>query len=89
MHQRSNSELNISKSNAILAASTTSPLTLEAIQVIKEFEQSKVEPVPLVVGQLYTLQLLPGKKPGKPTLKFAALNPISAELIMFKKASDF
>ena len=70
-------------------ANNASPLTLKAVQFIKEFEQSKVEPMPTIIGHLYILQLLPKKKPGKPTLKFAMLDPIQGDLILFKKAADF
>jgi len=66
-----------------------SPLTLSAVQFIKEFEQSRIELVPNVMGQLYTLQLVPKKKPGKPALRFAVLDPILGTLRIFKTPGDF
>ena len=59
------------------------------VQHIKEFEQSKIELVPLVLGQLFTLQLVPKKKPGKPSLRFAVLDPIQGEFVIYKTAKDY
>ena len=71
------------------SSGATSPLTLAAVQFIKEFEQSRVELVPKVMGQLYFLQLLPQKKAGKPGLRFAVLDPIVGDFKVFKTASDY
>ena len=88
--RRASSEVAIRGRNLLTSSSgAQSPLTLQAVQFIKEFEQSRVELVPLVVGQLYTLQLLPKKKPGKPSLRFVVLNPIQGELTVFKNAGDY
>ena len=77
--------------NSFLTSSmgAQSPMTLQAVQFIKEFEQSRVELVPSVIGELYTLQFLPKKKLGKPTLRFAVLDPIQGDLTIFKKPSDY
>ena len=91
LHRRANSEVTLQRMNSFLTQSSgaESPLTLQAVQFIKEFEQSRVELVPSVIGELYTLQFLPKKKPGKPALRFAVMDPIQGELIIFKKASDY
>lgn len=59
------------------------------MQFIKEFEQSKIELVPQVLGQLYSLQLIPNKKAGKPSLRFAVLDPILGDLCVYKKPKDY
>mmetsp|Transcript_33508 Transcript_33508/g.44151 ORF Transcript_33508/g.44151 Transcript_33508/m.44151 type:complete len:120 (-) Transcript_33508:1855-2214(-) len=64
-------------------------MMIAAVQYIKEFEQSRVEIVPIVMGELYSLHLLPKKRPGKPSLRFAVLDPILGDLKVFKTASDF
>ena len=71
------------------SSGATSPLTLAAVQYIKEFEQSRVELIPKVMGQLYFLQLLPKKKAGKPGLRFVVLDPILGDFKVFKNPSDF
>ena len=78
LHRRVNSEVNLHRMNSFLTSSmgAQSPLTLQAVQFIKEFEQSRVELVPSVIGELYILQFLPKKKLGKPALRFAVLDPI-------------
>ena len=87
-HRRVSSARTLPRMSKLLTSSSgaESPLTLQAVQFIKEFEQSRIEIIPSVIGTLYTLQLLPKKKAGKPSLKFVVLDPINGDLIMFKKA---
>ena len=57
MHRRANSEVNLHRMNSFLTSSCAgeSPITLQAVQFIKEFEQSRVELVPSVIGEIFTL----------------------------------
>jgi len=71
------------------SSGATSPVTIAAVQFIKEFEQSRIELVPCVMGSLYVLQLVPNKKAGKPSLRFAVLNPVLGDLTFYKTASEF
>lgn len=53
LHRRANSQAQLMRPRKSLLTSSsgaTSPLTLAAVQYIKEFEQSRIDLVPIVMG---------------------------------------
>ena len=79
-----------------------SPTTLQAIQFIKEFEDSKIELIATVKGYMYTTSLrapIVDRKTGKlisrpsadpkPALKYFVLDPVHGDIIVFPKKEEY
>lgn len=60
----------------------SSSLLTQAIQSIKEFEQGKIDIVPIVRGCLSCMSILNGKVKG-PDLRYLLLNPIKGQLELY------
>lgn len=65
-----------------LVGQKSSNAHIQAIQFIKEFEQSQIELVPVVRGGLLCMSICKSKQKG-PDLKYLVLDPLTGELAIF------
>jgi hypothetical protein len=64
----------------------------QALKFIQEFEMSKIEVIPILRGQLYSMSVFPkdsGKQERKPSLKYFVLDPVQGDIICFRKEADY
>ena len=67
-----------------LQGQKTSSLILQAVQFIKEFEESKIELVPAKRGNIFAMSIFKNKNvTGGPDQRYILLDPILGELAIF------
>lgn len=80
-----------------IVSTATDNLNTLAQTFISDFEKSKIELVPLVKGQLFSMSIFPKEtaNPGKnkttsaPSMKYFVLDPLHGDIGCFKKESDY